>query len=111
MEKSLELFLRNKNLVSQNYAIVEDNPRRFMTKDILWCTEYTIHINISVCGLNLRGKIRNYQDGTVETILVFSTYGDFNISEYDFERREKIINHIKKHGAIYFEEPPIKWFN
>jgi hypothetical protein len=110
MEKSLELFLRNKNIVNQNYGLVENNPRRFMTNGI-WCTEYTIHLNIKISGLNLRGKIRNYENGIVETRLVFGTYGDYNISEQDYNRREKIINHISKNGATYFEEPPIKWFN
>jgi|LakMenE01Jun11ns_1017448.scaffolds.fasta_scaffold9800335_2 hypothetical protein len=110
MEKSLELFLRNKNIVDQNYALIEKNPRRFMTQGV-WCTEYTIHLNIKISGLNVRGKIRNYENGEVETKLVFSTYGDNHISEYDYNRREKIIEHISKNGATYFEEPPIKWFN
>jgi len=110
MEKSLELFLRNKNVVSQNYALVENNPRRFMTQGI-WCTEYTIYLNIQIFGLDLRGKIKNYENGIVETRLVFSTYGDYYISEESYKRREKIIEHIKKYGATYHEEPPIKWFN
>jgi hypothetical protein len=110
MQKELELFLRNKNLFTQNYGIVENNPRRFMTGG-LWVTEYTIHLNIQIFGLDLRGKIRNLEDGTVETKLVFSTYGDYYISEESHKRRGKIIDQIKKYGAIYQEEPPIKWFN
>lgn len=110
MQKELELLLRNKNIVNQNNALLEKNPRRFMRQGI-WVTEYTVHIYNTIAGLSLRGKITHYENGTVEKNLVFSTYGDLRISDEEISRREKVINHIKKYGAMYQEEPPIKWFN
>jgi hypothetical protein len=109
MKKELELFLRNKNVVSQNHVTVEKNPYRFMRQG-LWVTQYITHINIFISGLSLRGLIEAYEDGTVETKLVFSTYGDYHLSEESYKRREKIISHITKHGAVYKEETPIRWF-
>lgn len=110
MEKSLELFLRNKNLVSQNYATCEKYPYRFMRNGI-WVTQYIVHLNIYVSGLSLRGLIENYEDGKVETKLVFSTYGDYHLSAEEIKRRDKIAGHITKYGATYKEETPIRWFN
>lgn len=109
MQKELELFLRNKNVISQNHAIVEKNPYRFMRNGV-WITQYIVHINIFVEGLSLRGLIEAYEDGTVETKLVFSTYGDYNLSPEEIERREKIVSYISKYGATYKEETPIRWF-
>jgi hypothetical protein len=110
MKKELELFLRNKNLVNQNYTITEKHPYRFMRNGV-WVTQYIIHISTYISGLSLRGLIENYENGTTETKLVFSTYGDYHISPEEIQRREKIIAHIKKYGATYKEETPIKWFN
>ena len=110
MKKELELFLRNKNLVNQNYTITEKHPYRFMRGNI-WVTQYIVHINIFVAGLTLRGLIEAYEDGTVKTKLVFSTHGDYHISTEEIKRREKIISHITKYGARYKEETPIRWFN
>ena len=110
MEKSLELFLRNKNVVNQNFSILEKNPYKYMSKG-LWVTEYRVHLLTKISGLSLLGIIKNYENGTVEISLTFSTYGDLRISDESYNRREKIIAHIVKHGAVYFEEPPIKWFN
>lgn len=110
MEKSLELFLRNKNVVNQTNVTVEKNPYRFMRQG-LWVTQYIAHINTYISGLSLRGLIEEYENGTVETKLIFSTYGDYHLSPEDYKRREKIINHISKYGAVYKEETPIRWFN
>ena len=110
MQKELELFLRNKNVISQNNVTVEKYPYRFMRYGV-WITQYIVHINIFIAGLSLRGLIEAYEDGTVETKLVFSTYGDYHLSEESYKRREKIISHITKHGAEYKEEPKINWFN
>jgi len=110
MEKSLELYLRNARIINQKNCILQNNPRRFMRGGV-WCTEYTVHINTLISGLLLRGKILNFEDGRVETNLVFSTYGDYHLTSEEIQRREKNIAHIKKYGATYFEEPPIRWFN
>ena len=110
MEKSLELFLRNKNVVNQNYALIEKNPYRFMRNGI-WVSKYVVHLCTNISGLDLRGYIENYENGTVETKLVFSTYGDYHLSAEEIKRRDKIVGHITKYGAMYQEEPSIKWFN
>lgn len=110
MQKELELFVKNKNVVNQQSAILQKNPYRYMSKG-LWVTEYRVHLLTKISGLSLLGIIKNYENGTVEISLTFSTYGDLRISDESYNRREKIINHIKKYGATYFEEPPIKWFN
>ena len=110
MKKELELFLRNAKVISQNYGIIENNPLRYMRQGV-WCTEYTIYLATYISGLSIRGIVKNYEDGNVETKLVFSTYGDFHLSSEEIQRREKIINHISKYGATYKEETPIRWFN
>lgn len=110
MRHELELFLRNAKVINQNFSILEKNPYRFMRNGV-WVTQYIIHVNNYVSGLSLRGIIENYENGVVETKLVFSTYGDLRISDEEISRREKIIAHIKKYGATYQEEPPIRWFN
>lgn len=110
MKKELELFLRNKNVVSQNNVTIEKYPYRFMRGGV-WVNQHIVHLNTFVSGLSLRGLIENYENGIVETKLVFSTYGDYHLSSEEIERREKIINHISKYGAEYKEETPIKWFN
>lgn len=109
MQNALELFLRNKNVVSQNHTTIEKYPYRFMRNGI-WVTQYVVHLNTYISGLSLRGIIENYENGEVETKLVFSTYGDYHISTEEIKRREKIISHITKHGAVYKEETPIRWF-
>jgi hypothetical protein len=109
MKRELELYLRNERVINQN-CFTERNPRRFM-RDGVWVTQYTVHINTLIAGLCLRGKITNYEGGEVETNLVFSTYGDYHLSLEEIQRREKHIQHIKKYGAVYYEEPPIRWFN
>jgi hypothetical protein len=110
MQKQIELFLRNANVVSQNHVIVEKYPYRFMRTGV-WVTQYILHINTFVAGLSLRGLIENYENGEVQTKLVYSTYGDYHLSSEEIQRREKIINHISKYGAMYKEETPIRWFN
>jgi hypothetical protein len=110
MQKQLELFLRNANVVNQKNCLVEKNPRKFMRAG-MWVTEYTVHIYNTISGLSLRGKIYNYADGRVETCLYYSCYGDLRISEQEYQRRSNIMGHIKTYGAIYEIEPPIKWFN
>lgn len=110
MQKQLELFLRNAKIVSQKNCLVEKNPRRFMRAGV-WCTQYTIHLYNEIAGLSLRGKICNYADGRVETSLVYSCYGDLWISKEEDQRRSNIMGHLKKYGAMYEIEPPIKWFN
>ena len=110
MKRELELFLRNAKLISQNNVTVEKYPYRFMRQG-LWVNQHIIHLNVFIAGLSLRGLIESYDDGTVETKLVFSTYGDYHLSSEEIQRREKIINHISKNGAIYKEETPIRWFN
>lgn len=110
MQKQLELFLRNKNIINQTNSLVEKNPRKFMRAG-QWVTEYTVHIYNTIAGLSLRGKIYNYENGTVETQLVYSCYGDLRISEQEYQRRSNIMGHLKTYGAIYEVEPPIRWFN
>jgi hypothetical protein len=109
MKRELELYLRNERVINQN-CFTERNPRRFM-RDGVWVTQYTVHINTYISGLSLRVLIEAYEDGVVETKLVYSTYGDYHISYEDYKRREKHIAHISKYGATYKEEPPIRWFN
>ena len=109
MKKELELFLRNANVVSQNYGICENHPYRFM-RNGTWVTQHIVHLAVYVSGLSLRGLIENYENGAVETRLVFSTYGDFHLSSEEIQRREKFVNHISKYGATYKEETPIRWF-
>ena len=110
MTKELELFLRNERIVNQESAILERNPYKYMSKG-LWVTEYRVHLLTKISGLSLLGIIKNYENGTVEISLTFSTYGDLRISNESYKRRESIIQYIVKYGATYFEEPPIKWFN
>jgi hypothetical protein len=110
MQKSLELFLRNKNVVNQTNCLIEKNPRKFMRGGI-WVTEYTVHLYNTIAGLSLRGKIYHYADGRVETCLYYSCYGDYRLTFDEVKRRSDIMGHIKKYGAIYEDEPPIKWFN
>ena len=110
MQKELELFLGNKNVVNQTNCLVEKNPRKFMRGGI-WVTEYTVHIYNTIAGLSLRGKIYNYADGRVETSLVYSCYGDLRISQEEYQRRSNIMGHLKNYGGMYEVEPPIKWFN
>ena len=110
MQKELELFLRNAKIVNQTNCITERNPYRFMRGGV-WVTKWVIRLNTKIYGLSLTGFIENYENGIVETKLMFSTYGNWHISQKAFERREKIIKFLVKHGATYLYETPIKWFN
>jgi acylphosphatase len=110
MKNELELYLKNANVISQTFSIIENNPLRYM-KNGLWCTEYTIYLATYISGLSLRGIVKNYEDGRVEIFLTFSTYGDFHLTPEELKRREKHITHITKFGAIYKAEPQINWFN
>ena len=100
MRHELELFLRNENVVNQNYAICEKYPYRFMRNGI-WVNQHIVHLAVYVSGLSIRGLIENYENGEVETSLVFSTYGDFHLTLEEIKRREKIMYHLSKFGATY----------
>jgi hypothetical protein len=110
MKKELELFLRNANVVSQNYVTLEKNPYRFMRNGV-WISKYIVHLNVFISGLAVRGEIENDEYGNVEIKLIYSFYGDYNISREGYDRREKFVRHLKKYGAEYKEEPKINWFN